>query len=339
MSEIRKKLEIKFSKSNNQEIQKNQNLLVVKKQLLEKYNASEIIKITDDVYWMKDKEFWNINNFVNKKWELLFNVVWIIEDLWVDKYKELLKKLWYEWYVDDNWYYHMIEIKTWKEIPQESIKYYEIFELLAFVDDKLGLYKDNQGNIRDFKKFMKYWKKVYKQIAGILEDAIKENKFISSKIKVGSISPLEYFFYLNTGQIEKKAILKYTRQIFNIEYFRKYYENKWFKVLDDKEFEILLGEWKVSYDEERILFEKYKSYKISLKPSIKNIDLILEEVLPFVEKVELNSVKNKQDQKKIKQRYEELREFLQKKKKELKHIEATKQEISDLENDITGSLA
>ncbi len=309
-----------------------------KKVLLEKYNASDIIKITNNVYWTKDKQFWNINNFINKKWELLFNVVWIIKGLWVDRYKRLLNKLWYKWYVDETWYYHMINFKIWKEILQTSIEYYEIFEKLCFVDDKLSIYKDNQDNIKDFQKFMKYWKWVYKQIADILEDAIRENNFLWWMIKRRNISPLEYFFYLNTGQVEKQDILKYTKQIFNLEYFQKYYENKWFKLLEDKEFEILLGEWKANFDWKRILFEKYKAYKISLKPNIKNINLILEKVLPFVEKLELKNTKNKQDQEKIKQRYEELREYLKKKQKELESTEKTKKHISCLKNNITDNL-
>jgi hypothetical protein len=67
---------------------------------------------------------------------------------------------------------------------------------------------------------------VYKEIADILEDVIRENNFLSDKIKLYSISPLEYFFYLNTGQVEKQDILKYTKQVFNTEYLEKYYNNK-----------------------------------------------------------------------------------------------------------------
>ena len=33
------------------------------KTILQEYNASDIIQISDKVLWLKDKEFWNINNF------------------------------------------------------------------------------------------------------------------------------------------------------------------------------------------------------------------------------------------------------------------------------------
>ena len=171
-----------------------------------------------------------------------------------------------------------------------------------------------------------------------MEDKDKQNNYLETVFNANSISPLEYFSYLNLWLVEKQDILKYTKEIFNIEYFRKYYENKWFKLLEDKEFEILLWEWKANYDGERILFEKYKSYKISLKPSIKNINLILEKVLPFVEKLELRNTKNKQEQEKIRQRYEELREYLLKKKEEFEHTKEVKKKISGFKNDITNNL-
>jgi len=325
---------------------KEDNLEQIKGIVIERFIEEKLIqnKEKKDI-WIKQIREWtfsiwkkNVWLYVNNKGETLFSLNWIYKDLWEEKYNEYFKKLWYKEIKDQNWYYHLINIKTWKEIPQESLQYYEIFEILAFIDNKLSIYKDNQDNVKDFKKFMKYWKWVYKQIADILEDAIRENKFISRKIKLTSISPLEYFFYLNTGQVEKQDILKYTKQIFNLKYFQKYYENKWFKLLEDKEFEILLWEWKANHDGERILFEKYKAYKISLKPSVKNIELILEKVLSFVEKLELSNTKNKQDQEKIKHRYEELREYLNKKKKELESKQEAQKYISSLERNITDNL-
>jgi len=294
--------------------------------------------------WIKEIKRWvfavwkkNIWLYVNDKWETLFSIMWIYKDLWQEKYNKYLKKLWYKEIKDQNWYYHMIEIKTWKEIPQENLRYYEIFETLAFVDDKDTIV--NSLNPRKyFSTFMKYGRWIYKQIADILEDINKEWKLYFSGINTGALSPLEYFSYLSLWLVEKQDILKYTKQIFNLKYFQKYYENKWFKLLEDKEFEILLWEWKANYDGERILFEKYKAYKISLKPSVKNIELILEKVLPFVEKLELSNTKNKQDQEKIKQRYEELREYLNKKKKELESKQEAQKYISSLERNITDNL-
>ena len=304
------------------------------KNLLEKYNASKIIKITDNIYWTRDKEFWNINNFINNKWELLFNAVGVIKDLWVNKYKELLNKLWYKWYVDEKDYYHMLDLKTWKEIPQESLKYYEIFDTLCFISNREDIYEDWQDWVKDFKLFMKNGKQVYKQIADILEDADKKYNYLLTKVRTAWISPLEFFSYLSLWLIEKADILKYTKAIFNIEYLEKYYNHKWWELLENKKFKILLWEWKASYDGERILFEKYKAYEISLKPSEKNIDLILEKVLPFVEKLELDNAKNKQEQEEIKLRYEQVRDFFQKEKQKLEHIKATKEEVSGLEKEV-----
>ncbi len=330
---------------------------LIKKWVIENKNYFEIIDIykNNTVFAFKNRKTQNILWYYDIKWKPILLVFWLVEDFWEweteDKkfrtwkpiVNKILNKMWYSWEKDKKtWIYYIkvLNSQEWEKttIEQYEPEYYEIFKTLAFIDDKLGIYKDNQDNIKDFKKFRKHWEWVYKQIADILEDAIKEKNFISNKIKLNSISPLEYFFYLNTGQIEKQDILKYTKEIFNIEYFQKYYENKWFKLLEDKEFEILLWEWKANYDGERILFEKYKSYKISLKPSVNNINLILEKVLPFVEKLELRNTKNKQEQEKIRQRYEELKEYLLKKKEELKHTKEAKKHILELKNDITNNL-
>ena len=137
----------------------------------------------------------------------------------------------------------------------------------------------------------------------------------------------------------KQDILNYTKQVFNLDYFEKYYNNSWFKLLEDKKYKILLWEWKGKYDGERLLFERYKVYEISLKPSIENINLILEKVLPFVEKLELANTKNKEERIKIKKRYEELREFLKKEKQEIEETKQNRRKLSEIENDITNNLA
>jgi len=164
---------------------------------------------------------------------------------------------------------------------------------------------------------------------------IKEWRFYFETIQTTqSISPLEYFSYLSLWLVEKWDILKYTKQVFNLDYFEKYYNNEWFKLLEDKKYKILLWEWKGKYNVERILFERYKVYEISLKLSIENIDLILEKVLPFVEKLELANTKDKLEQENIKRRYEELREFLKKEKEKLKQRQKFKQNVSKLKNNV-----
>lgn len=267
-------------------IEKNRNSLEqIKNILINRLLKEHIIKNSEkgDI-WLKEIKKWvfavwkkNVWLYVNDKWETLFSTMWIYKDLWEKKYNEYLKKLWYKEEKDKNWYYHMIEIKTWKEILQESLKYYEIFEQLNLIDNK-----DTITNLMLSSKHLKKlvvagWNNdtnntdtiklgsAYKYIADILEDKDKQNDYLETVFNANSISPLEYFSYLNLWLVEKQDILKYTKEIFNIEYFQKYYENKWFKLLEDKEFEILLWEWKANFDGERILFENYKTYKISLK--------------------------------------------------------------------------
>ena len=292
----------------------------------EEYKKVWVKKIKENVYAVWNKNLWF---YLDENWNTIFDLVWIYKDLWQEKYTSYLKKLWYKEVKDQNWYYHMINLKTWKEISQTSIEYYEIFRELAFVDDKQRIISTLKPE--DLKVFMERWRTFYKQIADILEDMTKEWRFYFETIQTTqSISPLEYFSYLSLWLIEKQDILKYTKQVFNLDYFEKYYNNEWSKLLEDKKFKILLWEWKGKYDGERILFERYKVYEISLKPSIENIDLILGKVLPFVEKLELANTKDKQEQEKIKQRYEELREFLKKEKEKLKQKQEVKQKISSL---------
>jgi hypothetical protein len=68
---------------------------------------------------------------------------------------------------------------------------------LSFIDDRLSIYKDNKGAVEDYKIFMRYGDDVYKEIADIIEDKIKEEGFIEMKIKNRSISPLELYSYIS----------------------------------------------------------------------------------------------------------------------------------------------
>ena len=295
--------------------------------------------------WVREIKEWifavwkkNVWLYTNKEWKTIFSTLWIYKDLWQEKYTNYLKKLWYKEKKNKNWYYHMINLKTWKEIHQTSIEYYEIFRQLYLVDNK-EVVVERLNPEKYFQKFMKYWSWVYKQIADILEDMNKEKNLYSNSITTWIISPLEYFSYLNLWLVEKQDILKHTKQVFNLDYFEKYYNNEWFKLLEDKKFKILLWEWKAKYNGERILFEKYKAYEISLKPSVESIDLILEKVLSFVEKLELTNTKNKEEKLKIKNRYEELKEFLKKEKEKLEEKSKSRKKFASLEDDITNNLA
>ena len=280
----------------------------VKKQLLEKYNASEIIKITNDVYWMKDKEFWNINNFVNNKWELLFNVVGVIKDLWVIKYKKLLEQLWYKWYVDDNWYYHIISIKTWKEISQESLKYYEIFDTLAKIKDRLdvvGTIFDGDNMNKNTPEWSKkeFWLTLLKEANKIL---------VARWIKSWVIKPFEVNYLYYQKQLSEQEAKKYLKQTLTFEYLSNLINNKaidlvWEQgsipvTLDWKTYKILF--WPVTKDE----LDYYKA-----KNWIN--DKMYKELLKILE--EHKKLKEQQDQEKK------------------KHTEETKEKISNLENDIT----
>jgi len=315
---------------------------IVTKRLLDRWYIDskdnfQIIEIKNNIFAFKNLKTKNIQWYYNEKWEVIFFVFWLKKDLWVENYKKLLKKLWYKEIKDNTWYYHMINIKTKEETPQESLEYYKIFETLAFIDSR-NIVRKLLIPADKFKTFLKTWE-AYKYIADLLEDKDKENNLLNLPLNTHWISPLEYFSYLNLWLVEKQDILRYTEQVFNLDYFEKYYNNKWFELLEDKKFKILLWEWKGKYDGERILFERYKIYEISLKPSIEKINLILEKVLPFVEKLELVNTKNKEEQEKTKQRYEELREFLKKEKEKLEEKSKSRKKFASLEDDVKENQA
>ncbi len=293
-----------FEKRNNNEIQQDQINLVAKKQLLEKYKASEIIEIADDIYWMKDKEYWNINNFVNKKWELLFNVVWIIKDLWVDKYKWLLKNLWYKWYVSQNWYYHMLEIKTWKEIPQESLKYYEIFETLWNIQ-----YRDYLSDVIYQKWLKEEWKKLKKMpnLREQMDEVIFPELEKMSRFYV--LRPVELILFKQYWIIEEEHFKELKKKVYSFEYIKKLIEDP---VWDYVEWEI------------KIKKINWKIYKI-------NTNQVTEDELKLY--LDLNII-NKED-------YELLKDILEKrmlKQEKKEHIEKTRKHISELENEVTNNL-
>ncbi len=294
---------------NNNEVQQRQISLVAKKQLLEKYNASDIIKIADNIYWMKDKEFWNINNFVNKNWELLFNVVWIIEDLWVNKYKELLKKLWYKWHVDNNWYYHIINIKTWKELPQDNPEYYEIFEILWKVDYRLDVTKNIFATDDVIKWKDSPQKRTWLELSKLVNDEI----LVWTWVEKWVIKPFEIHYLYHQKQLSDQE--KYLKQTLTFKYLSNLINNQAIDLVWEQ------GSIPVKLD--------WKKYKITFWPITKE-ELDYYKAKKWInEKMYKELIRILEEQKKLEKK---------KQKEEKKHRKEVKKEISGLEDEVKKNL-
>jgi len=277
-------------------------------ELLKKYNAKEKIVYSNWIIWLVDKEYGNVNNFLNKEKKFLFNVVWIIEDLWVNKYKELLKKIWYKWYVDNNWwYYHMINIKTNKEIPQESIKYYEIFEILWKVDYRLDVTKNifAADNVIKWKDSSQ--KKMWLELSKLVNDELLVWIWVEKWV----IKPFEINYLNHQKQLSDQETKKYLKQTLTFEYLSNLINNQAIDLVWEQ------GSIPVTLDG--------KTYEITFWP-------ITKQELDYYKAKNLINKKMYEELLKILEEHKKLEE--RKKKEEEKHIEATKQEISGLKGEV-----
>jgi len=285
-----------------------------KRWVLEKYEQ-RWYKVWENIWWFKSKKTHNINFYTNNKWELLFFIFWLKKDLW-EKYNNYLKKLWYKEEKDKNWYYHMINIKTWKELNQTSYEYYKIFETLWNMQ------------LRDF------WKKIYKfkwdfvkkltddtnivYLALPKEDREEYiNELKQSMIEQAetmtqffTLKPIELIFLEKHNIITKEEYNKLKKKVYTFDYIRKLIENpvwnyvKW----ETKEYKI-----------------NWKTYKIKT-------NWITEDELKLY--LDLKII-NKEE-------YELLKVILEKRNLEQdkwKHIEKTRKHISSLGDDVRSNLA
>ena len=281
----------------------------LKKQLLdewflnkEEYKKVWIKKIKENIYAVWNKNLWF---YLNENWDTIFDLVWIYKDLWKEKYTNYLKKLWYKEEKDKNWYYHMINIKTWKELNQTSYEYYKLFEILNNITDISYVHRTiflewkirKVLNKEDYEYLIKRKQKEFKPM---IEKMV--NFF-------NTLKPIELIFLEKHNIILKEEYNKLKKKVYSFEYIKKLIENpvwnyvKW----EEKEYKI-----------------NWKTYKIKT-------NWITEDELKLY--LDLKII-NKED-------YEVLNDLLEKEKLEQekwKHIEKTRKHISSLGDDVVSSL-
>ena len=286
---------------------------------LQEYKKVIPVKITDKIFAIKS-ETWNISFYMNTKWEQLFSTLWIYKDLWEEKYNKYLKKLWYKEIKDKTWYYHMINIKTWKEVSQESLKYYEIFEILSNVDERIFIVSKLFKLDEILNKFKSIWKEKtwkdkelneqYKNDFLEIAKAVTD-KYIEKAIKSNVIKPVEIYLFLKYWVITDQETKKYLKQTLTFEYLSNLINNQAIDLVWEQ------GSIPVTLD--------WKTYKITFWP-------ITKEELDYYKAKNWINEKMYEELLKILEEHKKLEE--RKKKEEEKHIEATKQEISGLKGEV-----
>jgi len=298
---------------------KESNLEQIKSIVIKRFLDEKLIKNTEkkDI-WIKEIKEWifvvwkkNIWLYVDSKWETLFSTMWIYKDLWEEKYNKYLKKLWYKEIKDKTWYYHMINIKTWKEIPQESLKYYKIFETLVNVKDRLDvvwtIFDGDETNKKTLEWSIKeFWLTLLKEANKIL---------VARWIKSWVIKPFEINYLHHQKQLSDQETKKYLKQTLTFEYLSNLINNQAIDLVWEQ------GSIPVTLD--------WKKYEITFWP-------ITKEELDYYKAKNLINKKMYEELLKILEEHKKLEE--KKRKEEKKHIEATKKEISGLENDVTKNL-
>ena len=255
------------------------------------------------VKWVKWKE--NIIYFIDKKWKFLFQIPWLRKSLWNKRYNGYLKKLWYIEKKDQNWYYHMINIKTWKELPQKSIEYYKKFEILSQAKDRLDviwtIFDGDKTNKETPKWSIKeFWLTLLKEANKIL---------VKRWIKSWVIKPFEIHYLYHQKQLSDQE--KYLKQTLTFKYLSNLINNQAIDLVWEQ------GSIPVKLD--------WKKYKINFWPITKE-ELDYYKAKKWInEKMYKELIKILEEQKKLEK---------QKKKEEQKHTKEVKKEISGLEDEV-----
>jgi len=269
-----------------------------KRWVLEKYEQ-RWYKVWENIWWFKSKKTHNINFYTNNKWELLFFIFWLKKDLWKEKYNSYLKKLWYKEEKDSSWYYHMINIKTWKELNQTSYEYYKIFEILNNITDISYVHKTiflewkirEVLNQEDYEYLIKRKQKEFKPM---IEKMV--NFF-------NTLKPFDLILLEKHNIIPKEEYNKLKKKVYTFEYIKKLIENPVWNYVEWEE-----KEYKINW----------KTYKIKT-------NWITEDELKLY--LDLKII-NKEE-------YELLKDILEKRLLEIekkKHIENTKDNILDIKD-------
>jgi len=267
---------------------------------LQEYKKIIPIEITSNIFAIKS-ETWNISFYMNNYWEWLFSTLLLHQKLWEEKYNKHLKELWYKEIKDKNWYYHMKEIKTWKEISQESIKYYEIFEILNNITDRkqmnrLLFLEWKIKKVLDKESYDYLTKKKQKEYWPIVE------KMVTTFY---TLRPIDLILLEKHNIISKEQYNQLKDKVYTFDYIKKLIENPVWDYV----------EWKI--DIKKINWQIYKL----------NTNQITEDELKLY--LDLKII-NKEE-------YELLKDILEKRKLEQEkkeHIEKTRKHISGLERDV-----
>jgi len=298
-----------------------------KRWVLDKYEQKGYKVHWKEIWWFKSKKTHNINFYTNKNGDLLFFVLWLIEDFWkweteeeklktwkieVDK---ILEKMWYKWERDQNWYYHMANLKTWKEVPQESLQYYEIFEILWNIKSR-EFWEELYSFEWDFKKRLekdasivflvlpkeerkKYISKIEKNMVNKVKDMIYFHV----------LKPIELIFSEKHNIISKEQYNQLKDKVYNFDYIKKLIENPVWDYV----------EWKITTKK-----IQWKIYKLNTN-QITEDELKLYFDLNIINKEECELLKDILEKRKLEQEKKE-------------HIDKTRKHISGLERDVTRNL-
>jgi len=149
---------------------------VTLKKNIEKYAKwkIEIKYIQDWVFSLKSLRTWNINYFVNQKWEIIMTIANIQERPFLENGKA------YElaWYIErkEEWLYNMYKIEWWKEvwpIGIDSKEYYRAWLDILFYADILNKMVSLKFNDPETKEgiyiLIKHWSFKYEDLELFLE--------------------------------------------------------------------------------------------------------------------------------------------------------------------------
>ena len=274
---------------------------------LQEYKKIIPVKITNNIFAIKS-ETWNISFYINSKWEQLFSTLWIYKDLWQERYNKYLRKLWYKEIKDDNWYYHMINLRTWKEIPQESLQYYEIFEILWKVDYRLDVTK----NIFEADNVIKWKDNPQKRMWLELSKLVNDELLVWIWVEKWVIKPFEINYLYYQKQLSEQEARKYLKQTLTFKYLSNLINNQAIDLVWEQ------GFIPVTLDG--------KTYRITFWP-------VTKEELDYYKAKNWINEQMYEELLKVLEEHKKLEEKKEQEKKE--HIEKTKKHISNLKNNIS----
>lgn len=121
-----------------------------------------IKKVQKWVFTVVPNDTWNVNYFVNEKWEIIFWVFTIKEEFFISNWKAFEEA----WYIEknENWKYNLYQItKEWLKWPIDinSKEYYKAWTDIIFYNDLLVKFVELKDSIKNTKEqlqiFIEWW--------------------------------------------------------------------------------------------------------------------------------------------------------------------------------------